>query len=75
MTGRTVSRWVKLGLLPAPKVVYGARRGKQSFWPSHAVQQASWVRSQIEAGQTWQEVLAALEAGVFRPIEVEVRGS
>lgn len=69
VTGRTISRWVKLGLLPAPKVVYGARPGKQSFWPSHAPEQARWVRAQIDSGQTWQDVLAALEAGRFAPTE------
>ncbi len=67
VTGRTVSRWVKLGLLPAPKLVYGARPGKHSFWPSHALEQARWVRAQIDAGQSWQDVLAALDAGAFKP--------
>lgn len=65
VTTRTVSRWVKLGLLPAPKLVYGALRGKQTFWPASAVDQARWVRAQIEAGQTWQEVKAQLDTGAF----------
>ena len=65
VTTRTVSRWVKLGLLPAPKLVYGALRGKQTFWPAHAADQARWVRAQIEAGETWQEVKAQLDAGAF----------
>lgn len=67
VTGRTISRWVKLGLLPAPKVVYGARPGKHSFWSPQAPEQARWVRAQIDAGQSWQDVLAALEAGAFTP--------
>lgn len=65
MTTRTVSRWVKLGLLPAPKLVYGAARGKQTFWPEHAAAQARWVRARIDGGQTWQEVKAQLDAGAF----------
>lgn len=67
VTTRTVSRWVKLGLLPAPKLVYGAARGKRTFWPDHAAAQASWVRAQIDAGQTWQEVKQQLDAGAFTP--------
>lgn len=73
VTGRTISRWVKLGLLPAPKVVYGARPGKQSFWPPHAPEQARWVRAQIDAGQSWQDVLAALGAGDFTPTTIPER--
>lgn len=63
---RTVSRWVKMGLLPTPKLVYGAKRGKQTFWPDHAVEQARWVRAQLESGQTWQEIKAEIDAGRFR---------
>lgn len=64
---RTVFRWVKLGLLPAPKVVYGLKRGKQSYWPGYAAEQAAWVRAQVEAGRTYPETREALEAGAFRP--------
>lgn len=67
VTTRTVARWVKLGLLPAPKLVYGGKRGKQSFWPAHAIEQAAWVRAQFEQGQTWQEIKAAIETGAFKP--------
>ena len=67
VTTRTVARWVKLGLLPAPKLVYGGKRGKQSFWPEYTVEQAAWVRDQFERGQTWQEIKAALAASAFRP--------
>lgn len=67
VTGRTISRWVKLGLLPAPRVVYGARPGKHSFWSPEAPEQARWVRAQIDAGQSWQDVLSALKAGAFTP--------
>lgn len=67
VTDRTVFRWVKIGLLPAPKVVYGAKRGKQTFWAPHAAEQAAWVRAQVEAGQTFDEIRAALAAGKFEP--------
>ena len=44
---------------------YGGKRGKQSFWPAHAIDQAAWVRAQFERGQTWQEIKAAIDPEII----------
>lgn len=64
---QTVRRWSRLGLLPPFRVVYGVRRGKQSYWPAHAAAQAAWIRVQNDAGRTFDEIRAALAAGEFTP--------
>lgn len=69
VTDRTVLRWVQMGLLPAPKVVYGGEKGKRTFWPDHAAEQAAWVRAQLDSGRTFDEILSALAAGEFAPSE------
>jgi len=67
VTDRTVFRWAKMGLLPTPKIVYGATRGKQTFWLPHAAEQAAWVRAQLNNGRTFAEILIALSEGEFIP--------
>ena len=62
----TVRRWANAGLLPLPKVFYGVKPGKHSFWPDHAPEQARWVAAQISSGRSFEEVKAALEAGEFK---------
>ncbi len=61
----TISRWVKLGLLPTPQVIYRGRRGKQTRWVDHAPAQAKWVQQRLDAGLTFDEVIAALARGEF----------
>jgi hypothetical protein len=61
----TISRWVKLGLLPQPQVIYRGRRGKQTRWVAHAPAQAKWVQARLDAGLTFDEVAAALGRGEF----------
>ena len=61
----TVSRWVKLGLLPQPQVLYRGRRGKQTRWVDHAPAQAKWVQEQLNAGLTFEEIGEALARGDF----------
>lgn len=63
----TVLRWARIGVLPAPVVVYRGRRGRQTRWPPHAIEQARWVHAQLEAGLTFDEIAAALAAGAFKP--------
>lgn len=63
----TISRWVALGLLPKPEIVFRGKRGKQTRWPRHAPEQAAWVRGRLDAGLTFDEIRAELERGVFRP--------
>lgn len=67
VTDRTALRWAQMGLLPAPKVVYGGEKGKRTFWPEHAAQQAAWVRGQLNSGRTFEEILGAIAAGEFVP--------
>lgn len=63
----TVGRWLKLGLLPTPEVRNMGRRGRTTRWPLHAPEQARWVKAQLDAGFSFDEVRAALEAGEFVP--------
>lgn len=61
----TITRWARLGLLPAPSVHYGLKPGKHSFWAPHAPAQAKWVAQQLAAGRTFDQVRSALAAGEF----------
>jgi len=63
----TVGRWLKLGLLPTPEVRNMGRRGRTTRWPLHAPEQARWVKAQLDAGFSFDEVRVALEAGEFVP--------
>ena len=63
----TIGRWLKQGLLPAPEVRNMGRRGRTTRWPLHAPEQARWVKTQLDAGFSFDEVRAALEAGEFVP--------
>lgn len=63
----TVGRWLKQGLLPAPEVRNMGRRGRTTRWPLHAPAQARWVKNQLDAGFSFDEVRAALAAGEFIP--------
>lgn len=66
VTGQTVLRWSERGLLPPFKVVYGAKRGKQSSWPPWAPAQAQWVAAQLAEGFNFDEILGKLKAGEFQ---------
>lgn len=62
----TIRRWARLGVLPPLKLVSVGRRGSQSRWPPHALEQARWVLDRLEAGLTFEEIRQALERGEFR---------
>jgi len=61
----TVGRWLKQGLLPTPELRNMGRRGRMTRWPLHAPAQARWVKSQLDAGFSFDEVRVALKAGEF----------
>ncbi|HEY0137338.1 MAG TPA: hypothetical protein VGB85_24815, partial [Nannocystis sp.] len=63
----TVLRWARIGVLPAPEIVHRGRRGRLTRWPTHTEAQARWVQGQLDAGQTFDEIAAALAAGRFKP--------
>lgn len=63
----TVGRWLKLGLLPVPEVRNMGRRGRTTRWPLVAPAQARWVKGQLDAGFSFEEIRAALERGEFVP--------
>lgn len=65
VTTQTVLRWAERGLLPPVKVVYGAKRGKQSSWPPWAPAQARWITEQLAEGFGFDEILEKLKAGEF----------
>lgn len=64
---KTVLRWSKIGLLPPYQVIRGGVRARSARWPAHAPAQARWVRTHIDAGLTFAEILAALGRGEFKP--------
>lgn len=61
----TISRWVKLGLLPQPQVIYRGRRGKQTRWPEDAPVRAKWIHDRLAAGLTFEEIRLGLDSGGF----------
>jgi len=63
----TLLRWARLGVLPAPLMLHRGRRGRQTRWPEHTEAQARWVTQQLDAGLTFDEIVAALAAGQFKP--------
>ncbi|MBL9101075.1 MAG: MerR family transcriptional regulator [Myxococcales bacterium] len=63
----TVRRWARLGLLPPGRKVHRGRRGVGFVWPAETAAQARWVKSQLDAGLTPDDVRAALTRGDFAP--------
>lgn len=63
----TILRWGRLGVLPEKVVHFGGRRGRVAFWPEHTIAQARWVITKLDACCTFEEIVAALEAGEFKP--------
>lgn len=62
----TILRWGQLGVLPPKILHFGGRRGRHAFWPDHTIAQARWVITKLEAHATFEEIVAALEAGEFK---------
>lgn len=60
----TIFRWAKLGVLPAPEVIYA--RGRFARWALHAPAQATWVDQKLRSGWTFGEIAAALARGDFK---------
>lgn len=63
---KTVLRWSKAGLLPPYQVIHGGVRARSARWPAHAPEQARWVREQLDAGLTFEEIAEKLAQGAFR---------
>lgn len=64
----TIHRWSDLGVLPAPQIHHGGRRGRVARWDPTVVAQARWVHAQLEAGYSFKEIQEKLERGEFDPI-------
>lgn len=62
-----IRRWARLGLLPPGCKVHRGRRGVGFVWPAETAAQARWVKSQLDAGLTPDDVRAALSRGDFAP--------
>lgn len=67
ITGSAVMKWAVKLVLPAYTVHYSGRRGRSARWPLHAPEQASWVRGQLDAGLSFEEIREALANGEFKP--------
>lgn len=67
VTPTTIRRWAKAGLLPAGKKVHRGRRGTGLVFPEEAPAQAVWVKAQLDAGRTMEEVREAIAAGEYTP--------
>lgn len=61
----TITRWVKQGLLPTPQIINRGRWGRSTRYPLAAIEQARWVRRQLEAGRTFDEIRELIERGGF----------
>jgi DNA-binding transcriptional MerR regulator len=66
VSDQTIRRWGAAGLLPTPVKAFRGRRGTVSQWPEGTIEQARWVLAELEAGLTFPQILAALEAGEYR---------
>ena len=71
VTATTIRRWAKQGLLPAGTKVHRGRRGTGLVFPDTAPAQAVWVKAQLDAGRTVEDVRLALEHGEFTPPKAE----
>jgi hypothetical protein len=67
ITGSAVMKWAGKQVLPAYTVHYSGRRGRSARWPLHAPEQATWVREQLDAGLSFDEIREALANGEFKP--------
>lgn len=67
VSGQTLLRWARAGLLPPPERVLRGRRGNASEWPESTIAQARWVFAQLESGKTLDRIRAALQAGDYSP--------
>jgi DNA-binding transcriptional MerR regulator len=66
VTDATVMRWAKQGVMPAYERVFRGRRGSFARWPRHAAEQAAWVKAQLDAGRSFEEIRQALARGEFK---------
>lgn len=67
VSGETVRRWARLGLLPVPAKIHRGGRGIGSAWPEGTIAQAQWVLDRLNSNETIVQVLAALQAGEYTP--------
>lgn len=67
VSGQTLLRWARLGLLPAPQKIHRGGRGVGSAWPEGTIEQARWVLDRLNSNETIAQVLAALRAGEYSP--------
>lgn len=67
VTDATVMRWAKQGVMPPYERVFRGRRGSFARWPRLAAQQAVWVKAQLDAGRSFDEIRQALARGEFVP--------
>jgi DNA-binding transcriptional MerR regulator len=67
VTATTIRRWAKAGLLPPGKKVHRGRRGTGLVFPATTPAQAVWVKAQLDAGRTIEDVRQALADGEYAP--------
>lgn len=67
VSDQTVRRWSAAGLLPTPVKAFRGRRGTVSQWPEGTIQQGRWILQQLQAGLTFPQIRAALDAGEYPP--------
>lgn len=62
----TLGRWRRRGLLPEPVFVSLGKRGRSQRWPPQTAAQAAWIKAQLEAGHTFEEITACLARDGFK---------
>lgn len=66
VSGQTLRRWAREGLLPIPEKIHRGGRGVGSAWPEGTIAQARWVLDRLNNNETIAQVLTALQAGEYR---------
>lgn len=64
VSSKTLSRYVKLGWLSAPKFKSFGRYGGSNFWPESTVKQISTIRSLKKTGRKNKEINEILKGDI-----------
>jgi predicted DNA-binding transcriptional regulator AlpA len=67
VSGQTLRRWAREGLLPVPEKIHRGGRGSGSAWPETTIEQARWVLAQLNSNRTIAQVLEGIRAGEYPP--------
>jgi predicted DNA-binding transcriptional regulator AlpA len=67
VSGQTLRRWAREGLLPVPGKIHRGGRGAGSAWPEGTIEQARWVLQQLNSNRTIAQVAEGIRSGEYPP--------